>query len=130
LGPFSSGGELIEAAAPDDASLVKAFNTNFAGPLYAGAVDGSPLDAFVAGDDQTAKDTIMRLASDGGLRAIDAGRLRRSRELEALAFCTWRSRGHSARGLLRRSRWCPKTGRPRPRAQDADGHSDHEVGTC
>jgi 8-hydroxy-5-deazaflavin:NADPH oxidoreductase len=74
LGPFSSGGELIEAAAPDDASLVKAFNTNFAGPLYAGAVDGSPLDAFVAGDDQTAKDTIMRLASDGGLRAIDAGR--------------------------------------------------------
>jgi hypothetical protein len=49
-------------------------------------VDGSPLDEFVAGDDQTAKDTIMRLASDGGLRAIDAGRLRRSRELEALAL--------------------------------------------
>jgi predicted dinucleotide-binding enzyme len=28
----------------------------------------------------------MRLASDGGLRAIDAGRLRCSRELEALAL--------------------------------------------
>jgi hypothetical protein len=28
----------------------------------------------------------MRLASDGGLRAIDAGRLRRARELEALAL--------------------------------------------
>jgi 8-hydroxy-5-deazaflavin:NADPH oxidoreductase len=62
------------------------FNTNFAGPLYAGVVDGSPLDAFVAGDDQTAKNTIMGLASDGGLRAIDAGRLRRARELEALAL--------------------------------------------
>ena len=86
LGPFNSGGELIEAEAPSDASFVKAFNTNFAGPLYAGAVDGSPLDAFVAGDDQTAKNTVMGLASDGGLRAIDAGRLRRSRELEALAL--------------------------------------------
>jgi predicted dinucleotide-binding enzyme len=86
LGPFNSGAELIEAEAPADASFVKAFNTNFAGPLYAGAVDGSPLDAFVAGDDQTAKNTVMGLASDGGLRAIDAGRLRRSRELEALAL--------------------------------------------
>src|SRR6202000_1914299 len=86
LGPFRSGGELIEAEAPDDALFVKAFNTNFAGPLYDGPVNASPRDVFVAGDDQTAKATIMRLASDGGLRAIDAGRLRRSRELEALAL--------------------------------------------
>src|SRR6201996_1020846 len=68
LGPFSSGGELVEAEAPDDAPFVKAFNTNFSGPLYAGALDGSPLDVFVAGDDQTAKNTIMQLATDGGLR--------------------------------------------------------------
>ena len=86
LGTFRSGGELIEAETPAEAAFVKAFNTNFAGPLYAGTLDGSPLDAFVAGDDQTAKNTIMRLASDGSLRAIDAGRLRRSRELEALAL--------------------------------------------
>jgi len=51
LVPFNSGAALIEAEAPADASFVKAFNTNFAGPLYGGAVDGSPLDAFVAGDD-------------------------------------------------------------------------------
>jgi hypothetical protein len=59
-------------------------------------VDGSPLDAFVAGNDQTAKDTIMRLASDGGLRAIDAGGLPRSRELEALALLHMEIQGSRA----------------------------------
>lgn len=108
LGPFNSGAELIEAEALDDARFVKAFNTTFAGALCAGALDGSPLDAFVAGDDQTAKDTIMQLASDGGLRAIDAGRLRCSRELDALALLHIEIQGYAAPGLLRRSRWCPE----------------------
>jgi predicted dinucleotide-binding enzyme len=62
-------------------------------------VDGSPLDAFVAGDDQTAKDTIMWLASDGGLRAIDAGPLRRSRELEALALLYMEIQGSRGTGF-------------------------------
>jgi hypothetical protein len=86
LGPFSSGAQLIEAEAPDDAAFVKAFNTNFAGPLLAGHVEGQPLDVFIAGDEQSAKATVMRLVSDGGLRGIDAGRLSRARELEAMAL--------------------------------------------
>jgi predicted dinucleotide-binding enzyme len=86
LGPFASGGQLIEAEAPDGAALVKAFNTNFAGPLLAGEVDGEPLDVFIAGDDPEAKDKVMRLVSDGGMRGIDAGRLNRARELEATAL--------------------------------------------
>jgi hypothetical protein len=41
--------QLIEAEVPGDATLVKAFNTTFAGPLLAGHVRGEPLDVFVAG---------------------------------------------------------------------------------
>jgi predicted dinucleotide-binding enzyme len=86
LGPFGSGGQLIEAEAPPEASFVKAFNTNFAGPLLAGHVRGEPLDVFVAGDDQAAKATVMQLVADGGLRGVDAGPLSRARELEAMAL--------------------------------------------
>ena len=86
IGPFGSGAQLIAAEAPDGAALVKAFNTNFAGPLLAGEVGGQPLDVFVAGDDEEAKRKVMRLIGDGGMRAIDAGRLARARELEATAL--------------------------------------------
>jgi 8-hydroxy-5-deazaflavin:NADPH oxidoreductase len=86
IGPFGSGGQLIEAEAPDGAAFVKAFNTTFAGPLLAGEVRGEPLDVFVAGDDDRAKRKVMQLIHDGGMRAIDAGRLARARELEATAL--------------------------------------------
>jgi predicted dinucleotide-binding enzyme len=86
LGPFPSGAQLIAAEAPADAGFVKAFNTNFAGPLLAGQVNGEPLDVFVAGDDEAAKTTVLQLAFDGGMRGIDAGQLARSRELEAMAL--------------------------------------------
>jgi predicted dinucleotide-binding enzyme len=86
IGPFGSGGQLIAAEAPDGAAFVKAFNTNFAGPLLAGQVGGQPLDVFVAGDDEQAKAKVMRLVADGGMRAIDAGHLVRARELEATAL--------------------------------------------
>ena len=84
--PFGSGAELIADVAPDGARVVKAFNTTFAGTLLAGAVDGRPLDVFLAGDDDAAKATVRQLVEDGGLRAVDAGPLRRARELEALGY--------------------------------------------
>jgi predicted dinucleotide-binding enzyme len=83
---LGSGAQVIAAAAPDGAPVVKAFNTTFAGTLTAGAVAGQPLDVFIAGDDQAAKAKVARLVEDGGLRPIDAGPLRRARELEALGF--------------------------------------------
>jgi predicted dinucleotide-binding enzyme len=86
LGPFPSGAQLIAAEAPPGAGVVKAFNTNFAGPLLAGQVNGQPLDVFVAGDDPDAKTTVMQLARDSGMRGIDAGQLARARELEAMAL--------------------------------------------
>ena len=71
------------AASASGATVVKAFNTTFAATLSEGQVAGQPLDVFVAGDDQDAKATVSKLATDGGLNVIDAGPLKRARELEA-----------------------------------------------
>ena len=83
--PGTSAAEQIAAAAPG-AHVVKAFNTTFAGTLVAGECGGAPLDVFIAGDDAAAKQAVADLASSGGLRPIDAGPLKRARELEGFQF--------------------------------------------
>ena len=81
-----SGAEEVAQAAPD-AKVVKAFNTTFAGTLAGGGeVAGEPLDVFIASDDEDAKRTVAGLVEDAGLRPVDAGPLRRARELEALGY--------------------------------------------
>ena len=84
--PESSAAEEIEKAAPEGVRVVKAFNTTFAPTLVDSQVAGQPLDVFIAGDDDGAKETVAGLVRDGGLVAIDAGSLRRARELERLGF--------------------------------------------
>ena len=84
--PDSSAAEELAKKAPEGARLVKAFNTTFAGTLVEGQVAGQPLDVFIAGDDDDAKETVAELARGGGLNPIDAGPLRRARELERLGF--------------------------------------------
>jgi NADPH-dependent F420 reductase len=83
--PGTSAAEQIAAAAPG-ARVVKAFNTTFAGNLAAGVAGGAPLDVFIASDDAGAKQAVVDLAASGGLRPIDAGPLRRARELEGFQF--------------------------------------------
>jgi predicted dinucleotide-binding enzyme len=65
---------------------VKAFNTTFAGTLVGGEVDGQQLDVLIAGDDETAKQKVSQLVSDGGLGPIDVGPLSRAQQLEQLGF--------------------------------------------
>lgn len=84
--PDSSAAEEIAKVAPAGAKVVKAFNTTFAGTLVEGQVAGQQLDVLIAGDDDDAKAQVRKLVEAGGLRAIDAGPLRRARELEALGF--------------------------------------------
>ena len=84
--PGTSAAETIRAALPAGAKVVKAFNTTFAPTLVAGQVAGQPLDVFIAGDDQRAKDAVAALARGGGLNPIDVGALERARQLEALGF--------------------------------------------
>ena len=80
----SAAQELARSAS--GARLVKAFNTTFAGTLNDGRVAGEPLDVFIAGDDEEAKATVATLARDGGMHPIDAGPLKRARELEAMGL--------------------------------------------
>jgi len=80
--PGMSAAEEIADANPR-ARVVKAFNTTFASALVAGWVGGLPLDVFLAGDDARAKSRVAALVTDGGMRPVDAGPLRRARELES-----------------------------------------------
>jgi 8-hydroxy-5-deazaflavin:NADPH oxidoreductase len=74
------------AAALPGSRVLKAFNTNFAATLASGTVGDVPTTVLIAGDDADAKSLLAGIVTAGGLRAIDAGSLRRARELEALGF--------------------------------------------
>jgi NADPH-dependent F420 reductase len=74
------------ATALPQSRVVKAFNTNFAATLATGQVNDQPTTVLIAGDDAEAKALLTDIVTAGGLRAIDAGSLRRARELEALGF--------------------------------------------
>ncbi|RIJ69713.1 diguanylate cyclase [Nakamurella silvestris] len=74
------------AASLPQSHVLKAFNTNFAATLAAGAVGDQTTTVLVAGDDTEAKATLVDLVTAAGLKAVDAGTLRRARELEALGF--------------------------------------------
>jgi 8-hydroxy-5-deazaflavin:NADPH oxidoreductase len=74
------------ASALPQSRVLKAFNTNFAGTLAAGVVGALPTTVLIAGDDADAKALLAGIVTAGGLRAVDAGSLRRARELEALGF--------------------------------------------
>jgi 8-hydroxy-5-deazaflavin:NADPH oxidoreductase len=68
------------------AQVVKAFNTVFAGRHADPAEDGTPLDAFIAGDQADAKATVAGFAGSLGYRPLDVGGLRMARALEEMAF--------------------------------------------
>lgn len=74
------------AAALPGSRVLKAFNTNFAATLSAGKVGSLDTTVLIAGDDADAKSELAGVVTAGGLKAIDAGGLRRARELEAVGF--------------------------------------------
>lgn len=79
-----SAAEQIARLVPATTRVVKAFNTVFAKTLPAGKVADQPLDVFIAGDDAEAKSKVVQMIEKGGMRAIDAGPLTRSRQLEGM----------------------------------------------
>ena len=84
--PADSSAAAELAAALPDSRVLKAFNTTFAGTLASGAVGDNATTVLIAGDDAEAKSTLAGIVATGGLKAIDAGPLKRARELEALGF--------------------------------------------
>ena len=85
VAPDGSAAAEIAAALPRS-RMVKAFNTTFGGTLTGGTVGPLTTTVLIAGDDADAKSLVTDVVTAGGLRAIDAGSLRRARELEALGF--------------------------------------------
>jgi len=81
----SSAAQQIALQVPG-ASVLKAFNTNFAATLHSGQVGAEQATVLVAGDDADAKSALAAVLASSGLRVVDAGSLRRARELEALGF--------------------------------------------
>ena len=54
--------------------------------LAAGTVGPLTTTVLIAGDDSAAKQQLAAVVRAGGLEAVDAGPLRRARELEAIGF--------------------------------------------
>jgi predicted dinucleotide-binding enzyme len=80
----SAAAELAEAL--PQSRVLKAFNTTFAGTLATGRVGDLQTTVQIAGDDAEAKTLLAGIVAAGGLRAVDAGSLKRARELEAVGF--------------------------------------------
>lgn len=81
IGHTTSAGEQVAARLPRS-TVVKAFNTifaaNYATPVLGGVRQFLP----VAGDDEDAKKTVLRLGEELGFDAVDAGPLSNARYLE------------------------------------------------
>jgi hypothetical protein len=81
----SSAAAQIAVALPES-RVLKAFNTTFAATLAAGTVGPLTTTVLIAGDDADAKSALAGVFTSGGLDVIDAGSLKRARELEAVGF--------------------------------------------
>ena len=84
--PADSSAAAEIAAALPQSTVLKAFNTTFAGTLAAGTVGPLTTTVLIAGDDADAKATVADVFTSGGLKVVDAGALKRARELEAVGF--------------------------------------------
>lgn len=84
--PADSSAATEIADALPQSKVLKAFNTTFAATLATGDVGPLTTTVLIAGDDPDAKALLADVVTAGGLNAIDAGPLRRARELEALGF--------------------------------------------
>jgi predicted dinucleotide-binding enzyme len=93
----SFGAREIAKAAPADAQVVKAFNTQFSHVLAAGPGEGHPLDVFLAGDDAQAKARVTAFVESLGLRPMDVGPLPMARTLEHVCLLSLGLMTHSVK---------------------------------
>jgi 8-hydroxy-5-deazaflavin:NADPH oxidoreductase len=84
-GTATSIAEELQGRLPG-ASVVKAFNTSFASRQAEPKVNGISADGFVAGDDASAKKTVLDVVESIGFRPVDAGSLAAARTLEGMAW--------------------------------------------
>jgi NADPH-dependent F420 reductase len=79
----TSAAEELQKLLPNS-TVIKAFNTTFAADFSTPVIDGKRVDAFVAGNDEEALQTVSELVSTAGFNPIVAGNLSVSRTLESM----------------------------------------------
>jgi NADPH-dependent F420 reductase len=81
--PDTSAAEELQKLLPN-AKIVKAFNSTFAADFATPVIGGMQVDAFIAGNDGEALETVSELVKTAGFNPIVAGNLEVSRTLENL----------------------------------------------
>ena len=84
IGLNKSAAEVIQAAAPT-ARVVKALNTVFAPLVQEPSINGSPVTAFYAGDNDEANATVRAILERAGFKPEFTGPLKSARYLEPMA---------------------------------------------
>lgn len=84
--PAGSSAAAVIAESLPGSTVLKAFNTTLAATLASGTVGAETTTVLIAGEDTDAKAALTAIIEAGGLRAVDAGSLKRAHELEALGF--------------------------------------------
>jgi NADPH-dependent F420 reductase len=79
--PDTSAAEELQKLLPDS-KVIKAFNTTFAGDFSTPVIEGMQADAFIAGNDDDALQTVAEIVATAGFNPIIAGNLSVSRTLE------------------------------------------------
>jgi NADPH-dependent F420 reductase len=77
----TSAAEELQKLLPHS-KIIKAFNTTFAGDFSQPVIDGKTVDAFIAGNDEEALETVADVVRSAGFNPIKAGELAISRTLE------------------------------------------------
>ncbi len=85
IGFSTSAAEELQKKLPK-VRVVKAFNTVFARNQSTGKVGNEQLTLFVASDDASAKQTVMKIGRDIGFDPVDAGPLKNARYLEPMGM--------------------------------------------
>ena len=81
--PATSAAEELQKLLPNS-KVVKAFNTTFAADFSQPVIGGTRVDAFIAGDDPEAVETVTQLVKVAGFNPLYAGNLAVSGTLERM----------------------------------------------
>ncbi len=81
--PGTSAAEELQKLLPHS-RVIKAFNTTFASGFASPVIDGAQLDAFLAGNDEDALQTVAGLVTTAGFNPIVTGNLSVSSTLEQM----------------------------------------------
>ena len=84
--PADGSAAAVIAAALPESRVLKGFNTPVGATLASKTGGEQPTAVRVAGGDALAKQALADVVRAGGVKAVDAGKLSRARELEAIGF--------------------------------------------